>query len=84
MTELSRQRYHLLSFLFGDESRPFIIADITFLAEFVQLLDCDGACLNGESQRLQNKIMLSFFPGAVAGRRKRRLGSLNSRIVGNT
>jgi hypothetical protein len=48
--EFFRQRYHFFGFLFSDQSSSFIIADITFFTELVQLLDCSGVCSNGEGQ----------------------------------
>jgi len=50
IAELFRQCYHFFSFLFSDQSGFFIVADITFFTELIQLLNCSGICLNGESQ----------------------------------
>jgi len=50
IAELFRQCYHFLSFLFSDQSGSFIVADIPFFTEFIQLLDCSGICFDGESQ----------------------------------
>src|SRR5438094_520842 len=72
---------HFLCFLVRHGTGPLVTADISLLAELLQLINPIRIGLHGHRKGLNDAIMMGVTAGAVTGSRQSRRGRLKRGIV---
>lgn len=83
IADLLSQQKHLLRFLVGRDSCPFISADVSLLPELIKMGNQTRRRVDRISEGLNDSIVMRFPAGAITGCGKGNGRRLQGGIVGN-